>query len=497
MALPSSGSISINDIVQELGFSSGTVMELKVQNSGGIFQAYINNSWVNINPCSSIKPDSTAPFILPNDWWGYNHSQNCTFYSQAISESIQKNDAPTCYTGNYYTVTMNTGAYTSTVSQVDANNIAQSNFNSTKQNIANSNAGVTDNNIRINWSTYSITTPNSDNGVKPNSAIMISVSETTQPCQFNIDSTGWVNANNGNTSHIFYVTSDGVQHLFQAIITGNSCVNGPDNGYLSAQISYGNIAKSATATRNNCGSGYTGGNWTTTVNANTYYRLSQVDADNAAQAAVNNSAQANANVNGSCTSNTPTVAMNNFEINPNYYNGQYGGVVNVTSSGNTTVDVYKQDYYDGTNTFLVTLSVQEGTRDYFFTSSVSLGYEGYQTFEAVVYGVTNYSMQTNELLMNLNSITASITNNGGGNIIINVTNPQGLYIEVAYCSGNFGSNCARDYISDFLVSQNSSNSSTAISGFNEGNSITLMFWGPSTSVSAYRDIVLTIPNDPI
>jgi hypothetical protein len=497
MALPSSGSISINDIVQELGFPSGTVMELKVQNSEGIFQTYINNSWININPCSSIKPDSTAPFILPNDWWGYNHSQNCTFYSQAISESIQKNDAPTCYTGNYYTVTMNAGEYTSNVSQEDANNIAQSNFNSTKQGIANSNAGVTDNNIRIDWIASNITTPNSDNGVKPNSAIMIGVSGTTQPCQFNIDTTGWVNANNGNTSHIFYVTSDGAQHLFQAIITGNSCVNGPDNGYLNAQISYGNVAKSATATRNNCGSGYTGGNWTTTVNANAYYRLSQVDADNAAQAAANSSAQANANVNGSCTSNTPTVTINNFVVNPNYNNGQYGGIVNITSSGDTTVDISTIDSYE-TNTFIETIPVQEGTRDYSFVGSVSLGNEGYLTFRASIQNATTPTVWNNYniLLMTLNSITASITNNGGGNITINVTNPQGITISVAYCSGDFGSTCARDDVFDFQVSENSSNSSAA-SGFNQGDSITLMCWGPYSSGSAYRDIVFTVPNDPI
>jgi hypothetical protein len=98
--------------------------------------------------------------------------------------------------------------------------------------------------------------------------------------------------------------------------------------------------------------------------------------------------------------------------------------------------------------------------------------------------------------MTLNSITASITNNGGGSITINVTNPQGLYINVAYCSGNFGSTCARDYVSDFQVSESSSNSSAA-SGFNQGNSITLMCWGPYSSVSAYRDIVLTVPNDPV
>jgi hypothetical protein len=491
MALQGSGSISTNNIVQEFGFPSNTVMELRLQNNGGVIQVYINNSWVNINPCSSIKPDGTAPFILPNDWWGYNHSQNCTFYSVAISESVQKNDAPACYTGNYYTVTMNAGAYTSNVSQVDANNIAQAAFDSTKQGIANTYAGVTDNNTTIVWSTNSTTTPNSDNGVKPNSAIMVSVSGTTQPCQFNIDNTGWINANNGNTSHIFYVTSDGAQHLFQAIITGNSCVIGPDNGYISAQISYGNAAKSATATRNNCGTGYTGGNWTTTISANTYYRLSQVDADNAAQAAANSSAQANANVNGSCTPNTPTVTMNSFVISPNYNSGQYGGVVNITSSGDTTVDIYK------TGVLIGTLSVQEGTRDYGFANSITLGTEGYYSFEAVVYGVTNSTMEENDkLLMNLNSITASITNNGGGSITINVTNPQGLYINVAYCSGNFGGSCARDYVYDFQVSESSSNSSAA-SVFNQGSSITLMCWGPYASVSAYRDIVLTVPNDPI
>ncbi|MCX6239840.1 MAG: DUF5977 domain-containing protein [Bacteroidia bacterium] len=67
-------------------------------------------------------------------------------------------------------------------------------------------------------------------------------------------------------------------------------------------ILYYNTATSATATKNSCGTGYTGSVVTYTVSANKYSStVSQTDADNKALTDLNNNKQAYANANGTCT----------------------------------------------------------------------------------------------------------------------------------------------------------------------------------------------------
>jgi hypothetical protein len=65
---------------------------------------------------------------------------------------------------------------------------------------------------------------------------------------------------------------------------------------------YGNVTKSGTFTRNNCGVGYIGGSVSYTIPASTYFSFSsQGDADAKAQNDVDQNGQSYANANGSCT----------------------------------------------------------------------------------------------------------------------------------------------------------------------------------------------------
>jgi hypothetical protein len=76
---------------------------------------------------------------------------------------------------------------------------------------------------------------------------------------------------------------------------------------------YYNTAKSGSFTRNNCGTGYTGGTVTYTVAAGAYGSLvSQAAADSLAQNDVNSNGQAYANTNGTCTATGITITATNL-----------------------------------------------------------------------------------------------------------------------------------------------------------------------------------------
>ena len=64
MALPSSGVISVSDILTEGQVNPSDTASLKQLAQGAIF---------TINTNSPSYPSSTAPFAM-SDWYGYNHS---------------------------------------------------------------------------------------------------------------------------------------------------------------------------------------------------------------------------------------------------------------------------------------------------------------------------------------------------------------------------------------------------------------------------------------
>lgn len=70
MALPLQGSISIDDIRQELGIGGNVDFSLNSAEDGG---------YVTLNPCSTYKPSSPNPASL-SEWYGYDHTQPCVAY---------------------------------------------------------------------------------------------------------------------------------------------------------------------------------------------------------------------------------------------------------------------------------------------------------------------------------------------------------------------------------------------------------------------------------
>jgi hypothetical protein len=64
MALPSSGTISINSIRVELGVPSATSLSMIDLATGAV---------VAINPWSASRPSTSAPYLM-SAWYNYNHS---------------------------------------------------------------------------------------------------------------------------------------------------------------------------------------------------------------------------------------------------------------------------------------------------------------------------------------------------------------------------------------------------------------------------------------
>lgn len=97
---------------------------------------------------------------------------------------------------------------------------------------------------------------------------------------------------------------------------------------------FGNSSQTQTFTRNNCGTGYTGGQVTYTVPANTYYAFSQTSANALALADMALNGQNYANSNGACTiiCNASNCTGNNKKC--------------VTGTCETGIKVYTDTYWD-------------------------------------------------------------------------------------------------------------------------------------------------------
>jgi len=75
MALPLTGTITSAMILTELGYTStGNVLKNIVVKPGGILQVSVNDIWINLNMCSPYLPKTISPYIVPTDWYGYNHN---------------------------------------------------------------------------------------------------------------------------------------------------------------------------------------------------------------------------------------------------------------------------------------------------------------------------------------------------------------------------------------------------------------------------------------
>jgi hypothetical protein len=143
-------------------------------------------------------------------------------------------------------------------------------------------------------------------------------------------------------------------------------------GTNNACIQYYNVAKSQTFTRNNCGSGYTGGTVTYTVAANTYASLiSQGAADTLALNDIAANGQNYANTNGTCNSSGVTITSTN-------YAGVSGFTATFTNTANGNQTVFSIPASGGTlgtltpATYNVTIAKSGNTTQYVATVCSSM-----------------------------------------------------------------------------------------------------------------------------
>jgi len=155
--------------------------------------------------------------------------------------------------------------------------------------------------------------------------------------------------NDGDPTRCQAVGTDSREHLFYLATDRNP--NSPtynqtmwEDGGASTScplVTYFNVARSQTFTRNNCGAGFTPGTVTYTVPANRYSStVSQADADQQAINDINANGQNYANANGSCTP-IPTIYAQLVQINPS------------TDPNNPNIkraDIVVRFYYDAART---------------------------------------------------------------------------------------------------------------------------------------------------
>ena len=104
MALPSTGSISMNQINIELGRASGTNISL---------DAAENGSYGAINQNSTVKPSSSNPASM-SEWRGYKH--NCTAVAiSPASVTINQGQSTTLTASGSSSYSWNTGATSASI----------------------------------------------------------------------------------------------------------------------------------------------------------------------------------------------------------------------------------------------------------------------------------------------------------------------------------------------------------------------------------------------
>ena len=211
-------------------------------------------------------------------------NSSTTFSSVQTVGTATKNDCGSGYSGSVVTYTIMAGAYTSTISQADANNQATSDLNNNIQAWANSHGTCTASSVVYT----SVQTVGSATKNDCGSGYTGSVVPYTIMAGAYTSTISQADANN------------------QAISDMNNNMQAWANSHgtctANAVIKYYNVASSATATKNSCGTGYTGSTVTYTVAANKYSStVSQSAANSLALADLTANKQAYANANGTCT----------------------------------------------------------------------------------------------------------------------------------------------------------------------------------------------------
>ncbi len=250
---------------------------------------------------SQVDADNKALADLNNNKQAYaNTNGTCTaisattYYNTQVSATATKNSCGTGYTGSTVTYTVPAKKYSSTVSQVDADNKALADLNNNKQAYANTNGTCT----AIPKTTYYNT--------------QASASATKNSCGtgYTGSTVTYTVAAKKYSSTVSQVDAD---NKALADLNNNKQAYANTNGTCTAisATTYYNTQVSATATKNSCGTGYTGSTVTYTVPAKKYSStVSQSDADSKALADLTSNKQAYANTNGTCTAIPKTTYYN-------------------------------------------------------------------------------------------------------------------------------------------------------------------------------------------
>ena len=216
------------------------------------------------------------------------------YYNVQKSASATKNSCGSGYTGSTVTYTVAASKYSSTISQTDADNMAIADLDANKQTYANANGTCT-----IIPQTVWYNTQKSASATKNSCGSGYTGSTVTYT----------VTANKYSST----VSQADADNKAIADLDANKQTYANTNGTCTIipQTVWYNTQKSASATKNSCGSGYTGSTVTYTVTANKYSStVSQADADNKAIADLDANKQTYANTNGTCTIIPQTVWYN-------------------------------------------------------------------------------------------------------------------------------------------------------------------------------------------
>jgi hypothetical protein len=215
---------------------------------------------------------------------GQASSPSTVYYNVQTSATAVKSDCGTGYTGSTVTYSVAAGKYSSTISQADADSKAVTDLSANKQAYANANGTC-----------------------------------TAIPVYYNVQQSGTATKNDCGTGYtgstVTYIvpankysstiSQTDANNLAIKDVNNNKQAYANANGTCTAIAVYYNVQKSGSATKNNCGTGYTGSTVTYVVPANKYSStVSQTDADNLAITDVNSNKQAYANANGTCTAST-------------------------------------------------------------------------------------------------------------------------------------------------------------------------------------------------
>ena len=246
------------------------------------------NAGVNVGLTSDYLKNALVglPDIGAYESTGSNTPSIVYYNGQSIATAT-KNDCGTGYTGSTVTYTVAAQKYSSAVSQIDADNKATADLNDNKQTYANANGTCT---TVATTPTY-YNTQNSATATKNDCVTGYTgsvVTYTIAAKKYN-STVSQIDADNMATTDI------NTNKQTYANANGNCTI-------IASTLTYYNSQTSSTATKNDCGTGYTGSVVTYTIAAKKYNStVSQIDADNMAKTDLNTNKQAYANTNGTCT----------------------------------------------------------------------------------------------------------------------------------------------------------------------------------------------------